>query len=331
MAMVPNARDSTAAAVIARIYNSLARERRGLIASAWLRVALSFIALVEYLWHIPLRQAIWGASGQFAFFQYRQLTYSNPLQLYRYSPDEGYLNLIYFASLAVAVLFLLGVYPRVTCWLFAVAAYSIFQRNEPAADAGQNLLVLVSWLLCFCDSGRYLALMPGRAIFTKRREVQEIVTMLHNAARFLIAWQVCMVYFWAAFYKVSGDQWRDGTALYYALNIDRFQWFPVISHALASNAIVIAFATYLTVIAQMAFPFLMWNQRTKPYIVAIVASLHAGIAVVMGLISFSSTIVVVDLSLLSDSQFVNALRALRTALKKPFGGNKDVRSIDLAN
>jgi hypothetical protein len=286
-------------------------------------VSLSFIALVEFLWHIPLRLAIWDAHGQLDFSQYRALTYENPLQLYRYSADASYVNFIYFAGVAATLLFQLGIYPRVTCWLFAVATYSIFQRNETASDAGQNLLVLVACLLCLCDTGRYWALAPGRAIFRNHPEVQEIITMLRNVARFLIAWQVCMVYFWAALYKLNGDQWRDGTALYYALNIERFQWFPGISHAIASNAIVIAFATYLTVIAQMAFPFLMWNQRTKPYIVAIVASLHAGIAVLMGLLSFSTTIIAVDISLLSERQLFSGLNALAALLRKPFDRKRD--------
>jgi hypothetical protein len=316
VAMGVDAACAGAGAVISEIYTRFAGTRLGLISAAWLRVSLSLIALVEYLWHIPLRATIWGPNGQFLFSQYINLTNSNPFQLYRYSSSGLYFDVIYFASVAIALLFMLGIFPRITCWLFAITAYSIFHRNELAADAGQDLLVLVSWLLCFCDSGRYLALLPGRALFSAIPSLTQIVTMLHNAGRFLIAWQVCMVYFWAAFYKVSGEEWRHGTALYYALSVERFQWFPWLSHAIASNGIIVAIASYSTVIAQMAFPFLMWNQRTKPYIIAIVVGLHGSIAILMGLISFSATIVSVDISLLSDGQFLAAIRAVRAVLRK---------------
>jgi hypothetical protein len=311
MGVGPDAFGSARYAVISRAYAWFADERRGLISAAWLRVALSFITVIQFLWHIPLREAIWGPNGQFAFNQYIQLTAHSPFALYRYSANGAYFEFIYFGSLVVALLYLLGVYPRLMCWLFAITAYAIFQRNDLAADAGENLLVLVAWLLCLCDTGRYFALLPGPTVTTRFPVLTEIVTMLHNAGRFLIAWQICMVYFWAAFYKISGDEWEHGTAMYYVMNVERFQAFPWLSHAIAANGVVVAFMSYTTVIAQLAFPFLMWNQRAKPYIIAAVASMHLGIAVVMGLISFSATIIVVDVSLLSDAQFRAAFAFVR--------------------
>ena len=53
----------------------------------------------------------------------------------------------------------------------------------------------------------------------------------------------------------------------------------------------------------MGFPFLMWNQAIKPYLIAIGVILRASIAVFLGLLSFSTIMILADLSLLSDEQF----------------------------
>jgi hypothetical protein len=48
----------------------------------------------------------------------------------------------------------------------------------------------------------------------------------------------------------------------------------------------------------------MWNVRLKPYLVAIAICLHLGIAVLMGLISFSATMIACDLAVLADGQLL---------------------------
>lgn len=300
-------------------------ERQGLIGTAFLRAALATIMFVIYAWHIPVHEFLWGANGQLPYDAYLRWQHGDVFALYRLSPVHWYTETLFYCSLVIAGLYAIGFAPRLTCWLFAITSYANVHRNWMATDGGATLLVLLAFLLCFADTSRYFTLFRPRG---HRRWGWEIGTMLHNASRFLLMWQVCMVYFWAAFYKLGGHDWRAGTALYYTLNLQRFQVIPWLSHALAANLGVMTLGAYATLIFQMAFPFLMWNSRAKAYLVPVAVALHCNIALLLGLLSFSLTMIAADISILSDAQFrrvrfvmcmrlLAAVRATKTGTLSP--------------
>jgi hypothetical protein len=295
-----------------------AGQRRGLVGSALLRVGLSAVILLGYIWHIGLRDALWGPRGQLGLEDYIRATRGDSFALFTLSAAGWYSTAILITAIFAAIAYGLGIAPRITCWLFTLTTWATFGRVPFASDAGQTLVNLIAFLLCFMDTSRYFCLLR----FQPRIRIPVILraaeNMLHNSGRFLIAWQICMVYLWAAFWKLGGSEWRDGTAMYYVLQIERFQPFPWLSNAIASSGLAVASLTYFTLFFQMSFPFLMWNQRVKPYIVFLGVLLHVGIAVVMGLVSFSAIMILADLSLLSDSQFAS--------LRKTIGKMRERRS-----
>lgn len=296
-----------------RFVSQYVLRRNGLIGAAFLRVILSTIAAINDAWHIGTRQALWGPNGQIDFATYAHSSVGNVFALYRYNSSQGFDDILLFGSLAIAVLYGIGFLPRVTCWFFAITAYAALQRNFQATDAGQTLLVLTAFLLCFMDTSRYFSLFRTRRLHSPDALATLIGNLLHNAGRFLIAWQVCMIYYWASFYKLGGSDWRTGSAMYYVLHLERFAWFPGLSNLLSENGVLIALVTYATLAFQGGFPFLMWNQRVKPYLVAGAFMLHTGIAVLMGLMSFSATMIAVDSSILSDEQMLALWHRVRPA------------------
>lgn len=296
----------------------LMRRRHGRSALAFLRAAMGFVMVCFYLWNAPLRNALWGAHGVLPYGDYIATTRADPLQLYRYSPAHSFTEALFWISLAVALLYAFGVTPRLLAVPFAVTAYATISRNWPATDAGLNLLILLSFLLCLCDTSARFSVVTIRPWRSLARAVRPIANVAHNCGRFLISWQVCMVYFWAAFYKLGGQNWRDGTALYYVLHVQHFAVFPVVSNFLAGNSLLVALATYGTVVFQMGFPFLMWDERAKPFLISGAVALHTGIAILMGLMLFSATMIAADISLLSDRQFLALRRLARSTLALVF-------------
>lgn len=267
-----------------------------------------------YVLHAPVRLQLWGVHGQLNYETYVRFAAHGSLALYRYSSSAAYMEFIFWGSAAVAALYALGVAPRVTCWLFAVTAYSTVDRNPLAIDSGQNLVVLLAFLLCFADTSSW-ALLPITARIHSPL-VESVASMAHRAARFLITWQMAMVYFWAAYYKLTGSEWRGGTAMYYVLHLERLTVLPALSHAIAGNAIAVMLLTYATLALQAAFPLFIWFRRSKTYLVVGAILLHVGIVVIMGMVTFSATMIVADLSLLSDEQLAQVGLAGRRVLSR---------------
>lgn len=298
---------------VASLVVNYAGARRGLWGASILRVGFSVVALTNYLWHIGIWAALWSPRAELGLDLYRRLAIWN-FAPYAWNSAGWYSAALYLISIAAAILFGIGVLPRMTGWVFLVTCYASYARTDLASDAGQQLMILLLFLLCFMDTTAHLRFVSRRAA-NWSSEAHVIATMLHNSGRFLIVWQMCMVYFWAALWKLGGADWRHGTAMYYVLHMERFVVWPWFSNALSLSPLLVALMTYATLAIQLAFPFLIWNERLKPYITALMIGVHIGIAFTMGLVSFSAVMILADVSILTDEQLERFGRLLRASTR----------------
>ncbi|MBW1603847.1 HTTM domain-containing protein [Streptomyces sp. JJ66] len=118
--------------------------------------------------------------------------------------------------------------------------------------------------------------------------------LLHNGTLLVIMAEVCLIYATAGWYKVQGSRWQDGTALYYPMHLDYFTPWPALSGLLVSSGAVVMVITYATVIAQVAFPFTVFNRRVKNVLLVVMILEHASIAVLLGLPVFSLAMIAAD-------------------------------------
>ncbi|CAM5669789.1 hypothetical protein SBADM41S_06647 [Streptomyces badius] len=64
--------------------------------------------------------------------------------------------------------------------------------------------------------------------------------------------------------RSKGGTWGAGTALHYVLNLDLFQPWPALSHWADEQVLAIAVVGYLTVLLQVAFPFVLFGRLKYP-------------------------------------------------------------------
>jgi hypothetical protein len=83
------------------------------------------------------------------------------------------------------------------------------------------------------------------------------------------------------------------------MNLDLFQPWPTLSHMVDSQQMLVAVVSYLTVLVQVAFPFVLFGWL-KYVFVTILLGMHLGIAVLLGLPLFSGAMIVADAVFLPD-------------------------------
>ncbi|WP_320784848.1 HTTM domain-containing protein [Streptomyces sp. CRN 30] len=141
-----------------------------------------------------------------------------------------------------------------------------------------------------------------RARGAEPRAVLDLVAnAVHNAALLVIMAETCLIYATAGWYKVQGSRWQDGTAVHYPLHLDYFSPWPALSDLLTSNGTLVMLVTYGTVVAQVAFPFTLFNRRVKNVLLTVMITEHAAIAVVLGLPFFSLAMIAADAVFLPTS------------------------------
>ncbi|MET9520454.1 HTTM domain-containing protein [Streptomyces sp. NPDC002994] len=289
-----------------------------LYAASVLRIGYGLLYLVFLLREFPHRHEIWGTSSPWTPALARQLFdqtgWNSILTL---SDSRAYFELCYAMALVTSALFMLGWRTRLLSVLFAVVVISFHARAIFMTDGGDNLILLMAVYLVFTACGRRWSLdarrgrikaaragdtpEPVRSLSSQQlRDARStLTTVVHNCGIFVIAAQVCFLYGSTGLYKVQGASWGNGTALHYALNLELFQPWPALSHLVDEYPVLIALACYMTVLLQVAFPFVLFGRLKYP-VLSLLLCMHIGIAVLMGLPLFSGAMIVADAVFLPD-------------------------------
>ncbi|MFD5031969.1 HTTM domain-containing protein [Streptomyces sp. NPDC058405] len=344
---------STARRALARISGFLATltERPvSLYAAAVLRIGYGLLYLGFLLREFPYRDEIWGPGSAWTPELAKQLfDQTGWASLLTLSESRAYFELCYVLALVVATLFMLGWRTRAVSVLFAVMVASFHARSIFMTDGGDNLILLMALYLVFTACGRRWSLDARRArlralraapspagqgaaapaglvgvagvaglvgLVAQLRDARTVLTaVMHNCAMFVIAAQVCFLYGSAGLFKVQGGTWGNGTALHYVLNLDLFRPWPALSLLADEHAVLLAVVGYLTVLIQVAFPFVLFGRLKYP-VLTLLFGMHLGIAVMLGLPLFSGAMIVADAVFLPDRFFRALARLWRRAARR---------------
>ncbi|MGW6874675.1 HTTM domain-containing protein [Streptomyces xanthophaeus] len=305
-----------------------------LYAASVLRIGYGLLYLVFLLREFPHRDEIWGPGSPWTPALAQQLcdqTGWNSILIL--SDSRAYFELCYVMALFTSALFMLGWRTRAMSVLFALVVASFHARSIFMTDGGDNLILLMALYLVLTACGRRWSLdaRRDRLKTARARDVPApvgsfsaqqlraaratLITVVHNCGMFVIAAQVCFLYGSAGLYKIQGLTWGGGTALHYALNLELFQPWPALSHLVDEFPMVIAIAGYVTVLVQVAFPFVLFGRLKYP-VLAVLLGMHIGIAVLLGLPLFSGAMIVADAVFLPDRFYAFLPRLWRRAVQR---------------
>ncbi|MEW2160086.1 HTTM domain-containing protein [Streptomyces sp. NPDC007189] len=306
---------------LATLLTLLLEQPISLYAAAVLRIGYGFLYFAFLVREFPHRDEIWGPGSPWTPALARQLfDQTGWASILTLSDSRAYFEVCYTAALATCALFMLGWRTRAMSLLFAVVVTSFHARAIFMTDGGDNLILLMALYLVFTACGRCWSLDARRTRLRAsaakavrlpldqtsselRRHLRDarrtVVTVLHNCGMLVIAAQVCFLYGSAGLYKVQGATWGNGTALHYVLNLELFQPWPELSRMADEHNVLIAIVCYLTVLLQVAFPFVLFGRLKYP-VLTMLLGMHLGIAVFLGLPLFSGAMIAADAVFLPD-------------------------------
>jgi predicted DCC family thiol-disulfide oxidoreductase YuxK len=185
-------------------------------------------------------------------------------------------------------------------WIVLIGQVSYDYRNPVLFYGVDKILACLLIIMCVGPIGRALSLDRVRAVRTAKREKLEATLPPYGspwagACIRLMQIQMAVLFFYSAISKLRGDDWWDGDALWIVFttgeHYNQFMLDLLASHYWLTNV-----GTYATVLIEIAFPFLIWQRRTRPYLLAAAIFLHVQFAVLMGLFYFSFVMVMGHMS-----------------------------------
>ena len=166
--------------------------------------------------------------------------------------------------------------------------------NVLPLSGAHQVLIVVLFSLVWVDCAQVLTLSRARPTGGEARP-QAIVALR------LLQYQVCLIYFSSGVSKFSGQLWRDGSALYYALSHNIVQRFPldVVPPSLQGLATL---ATYGTLAFELAFPFLVAWRRTRMVTLLAGVALHLGAWITLEVGPFSWMMIATYIAFISPER-----------------------------
>ena len=248
----------------------------------------------------------WGIGPQFVYEE-GTLQFSP----YFHLKDSRWMMLVHGCGLLVAVLFTAGFCTRVTSVLAWVYALSLIHRVVFAAFGMDTMLAVTLLYLMLSPCGATLSIdrllqRYRRARFALEHPGTVVPTSVEpsvaaNVALRLFQIHFCLIYINSGMSKLQGAAWWNGEAIWqtmanYEFTPVRFELYTRLLSFLAVSLplwhLVLTAGAAFTIALEIGLPFLIWFPRWRPAMVVGAVLLHTGIALTMGMTSFSLLMIV---------------------------------------
>lgn len=226
---------------------------------------------------MPLAVALEQESWAFSLFFY----FSAPWQLVVFHA------LFLFACAA----FMVGWRTSWVKWIVYIGKISYEARNTILPYGADLVLCCLLIIFCFAPVGRAMSLDRVRAVRAAKRQKLDAILPPYTspwagAGIRLMQIQMAVLFFYTGVSKIKWDEWRDGDAVWLVFITNEY-YNAFILDLLARQYWLSNVATYATILIEIAYPFLIWQRRTRPYLLAAAIVLHLHFAIFLALIYFA--------------------------------------------
>jgi hypothetical protein len=104
--------------------------------------------------------------------------------------------------------------------------------------------------------------------------------------------QIIAVYVVSAYYKLRGEQWIEGTILYYVIQTPRFVSGFIRESWLINQSFLLAVLSYIALVYQLIFPILVWVKKGRRWLLLFGVVFHLFIALFMHLYDFGFAMII---------------------------------------
>lgn len=183
---------------------------------ALLRISIGLIILVDYISRLSELKIFYTDEGvlprQVLLQEMWVLNFKWSLLLL--TGNEILVSVFFAAGILLSVLLVLGYRVKWVVFFSWIVLISIQNRNPLVLNAGDTILHLMLFWCFFLPVGERLSM-------NKLKYEERMENSILSIPSYAIIIQIILVYFFSAIYKETSVWVQDGTALYYALNIDQ--------------------------------------------------------------------------------------------------------------
>jgi hypothetical protein len=274
------------------------------IGATILRAVLGFLILKDFIIYYNNREYLFDKNGIVSYETYTDITnYLKSDWLYVDFGNKNNITFFLIIGVIFSLLLFLGFFKKLSAIVLFLLLLIFKHRNIYLLDGGDNVIWILLPFMSFIDSYSFSKGYDNliNKISVKFKPYSIILSKYFS---FTIIIQLSIIYIFASLHKLQGEVWLNGTALYYVLKSEDFN-ASFINNIIAQSTYLVAFLTWLTIIFQLTFPFLIWNKKTKLIIILMGIFFHIGIFIMLRVDNFSFIMIGAYAILLYDNEYLN--------------------------
>ena len=264
------------------------------------RIGIGGALFCHFALATPYLLQFWGDTGWMPrddALQYLSSAWQQSAFFYFSAPWQWYVFHAVFLFCCAA--FTLGWRTTYVKWFVLAGQISFFNRNLAVPYGVDIILDCLLYILCFAPIGRAMSLDRLRAVRAAKRDDPAATLPPYSSAWAgacirLMQIQMAVLFLYSALSK-RGEDWWNGDAVWYVLTTNEF-YNPTLLDLLARHYWLVNAATYATILIEVAYPFLIWQRRTRPYMLAAAVFLHLQFFFLLKLYYFSFVMIMGHMS-----------------------------------
>lgn len=269
---------------------------------AWFRIAVSAFALIQFFVLLPDWLWFYGSAGLLPWEISEVLNTSGTPSLLMLSNLLAHIHIspgttVYIVTITYVVSLaglLVGFKTRVmgiTAWLMHLMLNTTGHLTAYGVETFLHIALF------------YCAVLPVGFCFSidARNRPKQIPGYLVTLSVRLIQLHLCIMYLACGIEKSLGEQWWNGEAVWMALQQDQFH--QVDTGWIANVPIIPKMLCWGTLIVETFYPFGMFFNKTKKIWLFSIISMHAFIAVFLGLQLFGALMILLNFTAFGNYSF----------------------------
>ncbi|MCH7479363.1 MAG: HTTM domain-containing protein [SAR324 cluster bacterium] len=220
-----------------------------------------------------------------------------PFSLFAWSDSAVWLWAVHLAAIAVAVAFLLGVYPTATGLLALVFHLSYGLRNPAIMLGLDGLLALALFYLALAPCGRALTVLPAapapapRSI--SRREAAQRPPRWGGLPLRALQIHLCVLYFTSGLGRLNAA-WLSGVVLWHPRLVEK--GVPFAAETLQDHPFLLTLVADWLVLFELFYGVLIWLPRLRYPVMGVAAATHLAVGILWGKLPFNLLMLVMNLA-----------------------------------
>lgn len=248
-------------------------------------VRILFGVLVSLLFALQYEfvEMYWGETGMVPYRTARNILDADASSLLFFFPKaDWFLWLMWSLAVVQGLLLAVGWKPQIQAAFLYVWLVSFQHRNIAVVDGEDGMFRLICFFLIFAHTSDVWSVDAWQR---KKADKPRPKPKSGWAMRF-IQLQVCFVFFVAGLEKLPGNDWHQGFALHYIMQLDdlygRF-WVPeAIERSLLASQVM----SWGTLVLEMLIPFAVWFKPTRRLAIVLAIGFHLALEYMMNLYLF---------------------------------------------